>query len=83
LAAIKAGVAPAALARPMQPIRIERVPANAADVARNGHANGRKNGQANGHANGNGKNRRGKSNGVVATILPEQVVPELAEVGGK
>jgi hypothetical protein len=84
LAAMKAGVAPATLARPMQPMRIERVPANAAEVAvSNGHANGHKNGHTNGHTNGNGKSRRTKSNGAAAPVMPEQAATELAEVGGK
>ena len=51
LAAMKAGVAPATLARPMQPMRIEPVGAEEPVVAANG------NGQrpaTNGHANGNG-----------------------------
>jgi hypothetical protein len=48
LSAMKAGVAPATLARPMQPLRVERVPAPV---------------EANGHTNGNGKGRRSKSVG--------------------
>src|SRR5215207_3051819 len=54
LSAMKAGVAPATIARPMQPMRIERI---AAEVETNGHANG----HTNGHANGNGKSRRSKA----------------------
>src|SRR5215475_9766108 len=55
LSAMKAGVAPATLARPMQRIRIERV---AAEV----EVNGKTNGHANGHTNGtNGKSRRTKA----------------------
>jgi uncharacterized protein DUF3326 len=50
LSAMKAGVAPATIARPMQPIRIESV---SAKVETNGHANG--------HTNGNGKSRRSKA----------------------
>src|SRR5215510_313084 len=45
LSAMKAGVAPSSLARPMQPIRIERV-ADEAEVSS----------KTNGHANGNGTN---------------------------
>jgi hypothetical protein len=68
LSAMKAGVAPATIVRPMQPIRIERV---SAPVETNGHANG----HANGHTNGNGRGRKAKAeqNGSAA----------LAEVGGK
>src|SRR5688572_24747144 len=59
LAAIKAGVAPATVARPMRPIHIERIAAPAEiDVVSangNGHANGHTNG------NGNGKTRRSKT----------------------
>ena len=63
LSAMKAGVAPATIARPMQPIRIERI---AAEV----EVNGKTNGHANGHTNGNGttasaphEGRRSSSNG--------------------
>jgi hypothetical protein len=65
LSAMKAGVAPAAIARPMQPIRIERV---AAHVETNG-----KNGHTNGHTNGNGKSRRSKA-------APVEVADESSEV---
>ncbi|HVT29691.1 MAG TPA: DUF3326 domain-containing protein [Lacipirellulaceae bacterium] len=85
LSAMKAGVAPATLARPMQPLRIEHVAAHAAtNDTSNGHT-------ANGHAtgvpsNGNGKGRRSKA---AAPILP--AIDEIAngdaevlvEVGGK
>ncbi len=85
LAAMKAGVAPATLARPMQPIRIERVPAQAEIevAASNGHSNGRKNGHANGH-NGNGKGRRTKSAAASAAVTNGNGMPELlVEVGGE
>src|SRR6476469_7998822 len=68
LSAMKAGVAPAALARPMQPIRIERVAAHAEN-----------NGTTNGHANGNGKSRRTKAPVVVGGSDAEVFV----EVNGK
>ena len=69
LAAMKAGVAAATIARPMQPLRVERV---AAHVETTGHANG--------HTNG--KSRRTKA--AVVPLTTEDVVPEvLAEVGGK
>ncbi len=84
LAAMKAGVAPATIARPMQPLRIERV---AAEVATNGHATG------NGHSNGNGKGRRAKAaanspailagNGVEAIAQTDQDGPAILEVVGK
>src|SRR6188508_2333887 len=54
LSAMKAGVAPATIARPMQPIRVESI---SAPVETNGHANG----HTNGHTNGNGKGRRSKA----------------------
>jgi hypothetical protein len=87
LAAMKAGVAPAALVRPMQPIRIERIPAQAEIAASNGHSNGRKNGHANGH-NGNGKTRRTKSAAASAAVTNGGPVgapmPDLlVEVGGE
>ena len=69
LSAMKAGVAPASIARPMQPMRIERI---AAEVETNGHANG----HTNGHANGNGKGRRSKAAVAEANGI-------LVEVGGK
>ena len=70
---MKAGVAPATLARPMQPIRIERI---AAEVEVNGETNG----HANGHTNGtNGKSRRTKTPVVVGSSDAEVFV----EVNGK
>ena len=51
LSAMKAGVAPATIARPMQPLRVEHV---SAVVETNGHAK-------NGHVNGNGKSKRSKA----------------------
>jgi hypothetical protein len=68
LSAMKAGVAPSTIARPMQPIRIERI---AAEVETNGKANG--------HANGNGKSRRTKTPVVVGGSDSEVFV----EVNGK
>jgi hypothetical protein len=72
LSAMKAGVAPATIARPMQPIRIERI---AAEV----ETNGKTNGHANGHTNGNGKSRRTKTPVVVNGSDSEVFV----EVNGK
>jgi hypothetical protein len=90
LAAMKAGVAPAALARPMQPIRIERSGAHVAGEAPatngklNGHTNGNGNGQANGSSNGNGKSRRSKSAPASVAVTVGEVMPELlVEVGGE
>jgi len=77
LAAMKAGVAPSTLARPMQPLRIERV---AAEVETNGKTNGHANGHTNGNGNGNGKSRRAKA---VVAVTTEDVLPELIEAGGK
>lgn len=82
LAAMKAGVAPATLERPMRPLRIERVGAPEATevtIARNGNGHA-KNGAANGHANGNGKGRRGKSMTEVANGHDADL---LMEVGGE
>ena len=68
-------LSPAALARPMQSIRIER---SAAPVATNGHA---VNGHSNGHAsNGNGRRKKpAASNGHAAT----NGAKTLVEVGGE
>jgi hypothetical protein len=76
LAAMKAGVAPAALARPMQSMRIERA---AAPVAANGHAtNGHSNVQA---TNGKG---RGKKAATISTPVNGEAKPDLlVEVGGE
>jgi hypothetical protein len=77
LSAMKAGVAPAAIARPMQRIRIERV---AAHVESNGK---------NGHANGNGKRRKASANsqailaGTDATESDQNGPAMLVELNGK
>jgi hypothetical protein len=71
LSAMKAGVSAASIARPMQPLRIERVAAHIESEVANG-----KNGHSNGI--GNGKGRKAKAAPVV-----EEVAPELAEVSGK
>jgi hypothetical protein len=79
LSAMKAGVAPATLARPMQPIRIERVAAHAeTDGTTNGHA-------ANGHTNGNGngKARRSKVPVVVAVESTTAESEVFVAVNGK
>jgi hypothetical protein len=90
LAAIKAGVAPAAIARPMRPIRIERIPAAAESevLVANGesHTNGHTNGHSNGHSNGNGngKARRSKSAAASAAAPTGEVMPQLLiELGGE
>jgi Protein of unknown function (DUF3326) len=74
LSAMKAGVAPATIARPMQPIRVEHV---SATVETNGHANGHKNGHGTNGANG--KSRRTKTT-VVDTTNGSEI---LVEVNGK
>jgi hypothetical protein len=92
LSAMKAGVAPATLARPMQPLRIDRVGAPAEPVVEeavvaaigNGHtSNG--NGHStngNGHAvNGNGKARKAKA--AVAAKNGEAEAQLLAGVNGE
>jgi hypothetical protein len=71
MAGMKAGVAPATITRPMQPLRINRVGAEQVIVAANG------NGHLNG--NGNGKGRKIKPAVVVAAAEPEMLV----EVGGQ
>jgi hypothetical protein len=58
LAAMKAGVAPSTIARPMQPLRIERVAVHA-----------QANGKTNGH--GNGKGRKKAAQVVADDVLPE------------
>lgn len=74
LSAMKAGVAPATIARPMQPIRIERI---ATEV----EVNGKTNGHTNGHTNGtNGKSRRTKTPVVVVNGSDSEV---FVEVNGK
>jgi hypothetical protein len=78
LSAMKAGVAPATLVRPMQPIRIERVPAQVEII-----------GKTNGHAtNGNGKGRRAKATVVTVPVNGDGAdltngAEVLVEVGGK
>jgi hypothetical protein len=68
LSAMKAGVAPSTLARPMQPLRIERVDVHA-------ETNGKTNG------NGNGKGRKAKAANGTAAVA--ETLSELAEVVGK
>jgi hypothetical protein len=70
LSAMKAGVAPSTIARPLQPIRVEHV---SATVETNGHANGHTNGRT------NGKTRRTKTT-VVDTTNASEI---LVEVNGK
>jgi hypothetical protein len=83
LAAMKAGVAPATIARPMQPLRIERVAAHVEE------ANGKTNGHSNGNGNGNGKGRK-RSASQSAAILASELAQSgqdgpaiLEEVAGK
>jgi hypothetical protein len=91
LSAMRAGVAPATLARPMQPLRIDRVGAPAEPVVEEtvvaANGNGRAsngNGHStngNGHAvNGNGKARKAKA--AVAAKNGEAEAELLAEVNG-
>jgi hypothetical protein len=63
LAALRNGVSPSTLVRPMAPIRIERVPApKVTKAAANGNGNG--NGHANGNGNGHAKKAaNGRTNG--------------------
>jgi hypothetical protein len=84
MAGMKAGVAPATLTRPMQPLRINRVGAPEVEVATNGKA------AINGHStNGNGHSSNGNGNGKARKAKPAVVAdleaqPELLmEVGGE
>ncbi len=72
LAAMKAGVAPATIARPMQPLRIERVAVHVEES-----------GKANGHTNGNGNGKGRKSKAAAAAVVRAEALPVLAEVAGK
>ena len=78
LSAMKAGVAPATIARPMQPMRIERV---AAEVETNGKTNGHANGHANGNGNGKAAARRRPRPPVDRRTADESEV--FVEVGGQ
>ncbi len=89
MAGMKTGVAPATLARPMQPLRINRVGAEEPVVvangktATNGHTangNGHANANGNGHVNGNGKARKVKSVVTVEAVAEPEL---LVEVGGQ
>ena len=84
LAAMKAGVSAASIARPMQPLHIERVAVHEAEevIETNGH----KNGHTSGHSNGNGKGRRSKAtngNGAAVAVEPQTLPELLVEVGGE
>jgi hypothetical protein len=90
IAGMKAGVAPATLTRPMQPMRINRVGAEEPVVA--AATNGKSNGHTNGHTNGtngngtNGSNGNGKTRKVKSVVTVEAAVAEpemLVEVGGQ
>jgi hypothetical protein len=96
MAGMKAGVAPATLTRPMQPMRINRVGAEEPVVATNGNGNGKAstNGHSNGHSNGhtsgnghtNGTNGNSKGRKVKSVVTVEAAVAEpelLVEVGGQ
>jgi len=76
LSAMKAGVAPSTIARPMQPLRIERVAAHLEEenVKPNGHANG----HTNGNGNGNGKGRK-----KAVAAAADDLLPAIVEVAGK
>jgi hypothetical protein len=75
LSAMKAGVAPATLARPMQPLRVDRVGKVEVEV------------ETNGHANGNGKSRRKADSPAVSAgdaVKPNRNGSAIyVEVGGK
>jgi hypothetical protein len=86
MAGMQAGVAPAALARPMQPLRIERhVDASLRDAVENASLGEtlprEKAASANGnsHVNGNGKSRKAKP---VVPVEAEIGTVSLVEVGG-
>ena len=83
MAGMKAGVASATLARPMQPLRINRV-GTESEMETNGKAAAATNGHStngNGHGNGNGS---GKARKVKPVVAVEAVTPEmLVEVGGQ
>jgi hypothetical protein len=91
MAGMKAGVAPATLTRPMQPLRINRVGAEEPVVANgkaatNGHAINGHATNGNGHANGNGSSANGKTRKVKSVVTVESAVAEpemLVEVGGQ
>jgi hypothetical protein len=78
MAAMKAGVAPAALARPMQPLRIERTGAEPV-VATNGKASA----SSNGNGSTNGKSRKVKPVVAVAAEIGAAESEMLVEVGGQ
>jgi hypothetical protein len=67
LSAMKAGVAPASIARPMQPLKVERV---AVHEETNGH----------GKTNGNGKGRR---KAATIPVAVEEAGAEVVEVAAK
>jgi hypothetical protein len=83
LAAMKAGVAPAAIQRPMQPLRIEHV---AAKATTNGKVNGKAPAAAtngNGHAT-NGRRSKSATNGATTNGATQNGHSELLlEVGGE
>lgn len=88
ISGMKAGVAPATLARPMQPMRINRVGAEEPVVAAatNGNGKAATNGHANGHTNGNGSSANGKTRKVKSVVTVESALAEpemLVEVGGQ
>jgi hypothetical protein len=94
LAAMKAGVAPASLVRPMQPLRIERIAAEhvAGSAAADGVASvpDTRLRETNGHTNGNGKNRRSKSAAASVAVVGDNggsglttAAPLLVEIGGE
>lgn len=76
MAGMKAGVAPAALARPMQPLRIDRVGAPEPVVVANGKVAAT---NGNGHVNGNGKSRKSKAVVVAADSAEATAFAEVAD----
>jgi hypothetical protein len=91
LAAMKAGVSASSIARPMHPLRVERVAVHTEEVvpSTNGRKNGHANGHSNGHTNGNGKGRKAKPTAAAmgpelgVTAEPPVLSDLLMEVGGE
>jgi hypothetical protein len=70
MAALKSGIAPATVRRPIGPTRVTRAGAREAVAASNGHANNGGNGHAKPSANGHAKNgRNGHSKKVLAEVM--------------
>jgi hypothetical protein len=70
MAALKSGIAPAAVRRPIGPARVERVGARDHVASSNGHAANGRNGHAKTGENGHAKNgRNGHSKKVLAEVV--------------